>query len=71
MDNLIHNEKQKLHATYLNNLGVAALVGGVIAPVFGAHQSSVLTVAGSFLFGGIMSAIFHAGAIWCLSALKQ
>ncbi|WP_368507903.1 hypothetical protein [Bradyrhizobium lupini] len=71
MGNLIHNEKAKLHATYLNNLGVAALVGGIIAPVFGSNTGSVFTVAGSFLFGGLMSAIFHAGALWCLSDLKE
>jgi hypothetical protein len=71
LGNLIHNEKQKLHATFLNNLGVASLVGGLIAPVFGGNGSSFLTVAGSFMFGGIMSAMFHAGALWCLSDLKE
>lgn len=71
MGNLIHNEKQKLRATYLNNLAVASLVGGMIAPVFGNTESSILTVAGSFLFGCIMSSIFHAGAIWCLTDLKE
>jgi hypothetical protein len=71
LGNLIHNEKQKLHATFLNNLGAASLIGGMIAPVFGGNNSSILSVAGSMVFGALMAGVFHAGALWCLSDLKE
>jgi hypothetical protein len=71
MANLVHNEKQKLHATFLNNLAAAALVGGLIAPVFGGNAASPLSIAGSIVFGAVIGGVFHAGAIWCLSNLKE
>jgi len=33
--NLIHNERMKLLATGLNNLAVATLVAGILAPIAG------------------------------------
>jgi hypothetical protein len=69
--NLIHNEKAKLHATFLNNLAVAALVGGLIAPMYNSSALSYLSNAGAIVAGGIVAAVFHAGALWCLSGLKE
>jgi uncharacterized membrane protein YdjX (TVP38/TMEM64 family) len=71
LSNLVHNEKQKLHATFLNNLAVAAIVGGLIAPVFGGSESSILSIAGAIVFGVVIGGLFHAVAIWCLSYLKE
>jgi hypothetical protein len=71
LGNLVHNEKAKLHATFLNNLAAAAIVGGLIAPVFGGNESSVLSIAGAIFFGVVIGGVFHAGAIWCISGLKE
>ncbi len=71
LSNLVHNEKQKLHATFLNNLAVAALVGGLIAPMYNSSSLSYLSNAGAIVAGIVLAAIFHAGALWCLSDLKE
>ncbi len=34
MANLVHNERLKLIATFLNNLGIAAIASGVFVTVF-------------------------------------
>jgi hypothetical protein len=34
MSNLVHNEQVKLSATFLNNLGVAMLIGVFLIPAF-------------------------------------
>ena len=33
MSNLVHNEQTKLFASFLNNLGVAALAAGLVIPL--------------------------------------
>ena len=71
LGNLIHNEKQKLRATFLNNLAVAAFVGGIIAPMFDRSGLSTLSVLASIGSGIIVGVIFHSGALWCLSDLKE
>jgi hypothetical protein len=71
LGNLIHNEKQKLHATFLNNLAVAALVGGLIVPMFDSSRLSHLSIAGAIAAGIVVGGLFHAGALWCLSELKE
>jgi hypothetical protein len=70
-ENLIHNEKQKLRAAFLNNLAVAAFVGGIIAPMFDRSGLSTLSVLASIGSGIIVGVIFHSGALWCLSDLKE
>ncbi len=71
MGNLVHNEKQKLHATFLNNLAVAAVVGGLIAPMFDRGGLGSLSIAGSIASGIVVGGLFHAGALWCLADLKE
>ena len=71
MGYLVHNEKAKLNATFLNNLGVAAFVGGLIAPMYNEAALSYLSAAGAFVVGLILAAICHAGGLWCLSGLKE
>jgi hypothetical protein len=34
LSNLIHNERVKYAATFVNNLGVAAFAGGVVLPLY-------------------------------------
>jgi hypothetical protein len=39
--------------------------------VFGGNEASILSVAGSLVFGALMAGVFHAGGLWCLSDLKE
>jgi hypothetical protein len=56
---LVHNERTKLTATWLNNLGVGALVAGFIAP-----SLTLLTLDGTRLVVSLGIA-----AVWILVGL--
>jgi hypothetical protein len=54
MSNLVHNERIKLGATFLNNIAVAAVAVGAVLRLFGASESnpvSVVIVFGCLFFG--------------------
>jgi lipopolysaccharide export LptBFGC system permease protein LptF len=70
MGDLVHNEKQKLRATFLNNLAAASLAGGMLAPVF-ARGQSIVSIFISLILGLVFAVIFHWGALSCLSDLKE
>jgi hypothetical protein len=71
MSNLIRNEQQKLRATFLNNLGVAAFFGGVVAPLFYHSPLTVSDIVVSWAAGMLSAAVFHYTAIWFLSGLRE
>lgn len=59
MSNLVHNERTKLWATFLNNIGVASIAVGGFLRLFSASESNPVSVVivfscvflGLFLFG--------------------
>jgi hypothetical protein len=46
----IHNERTKLIATPLNNLGVATVAGGILAPSIGYFYGSAALNTGGWWF---------------------
>lgn len=72
MANLIHNERTKLISTFLNNLGVAIVAGGVFIPVFASggalaeHYPLPVIVLGIVTGGGLMG-----WGIYWLKDLKE
>jgi hypothetical protein len=71
---LVHNERTKLTATWLNNLGVGALVAGFIAP-----SITLLTLDGTRLIISITMAVtwiliglgLHLLGRWFMRSLRQ
>jgi len=56
MSNLVHNEQTKMTANLFNNLGVASLVTGVLAPVFSVRSGATpigVSGAGYPIFDGL------------------
>jgi hypothetical protein len=52
--NAIHNERVKMIATALNNLGVATIAGGILAPTIGyLYGSSALQTGGWWFTIGV------------------
>jgi hypothetical protein len=56
MSNLVHNERIKARVSFLNNLGVAAVVTGVIGPLI--IPSSLGFGLVSFLIPGLVMGFF-------------
>lgn len=48
----VHNERVKLRSTALNNLGVGAIIAGVIAPVVSGRPFDPWHFAAWLIFGG-------------------
>jgi hypothetical protein len=69
--NLVRNEKQKLRATFLNNLGVAAFFGGVITPLFQTGPTTLTNILVSWAAGMILAAVCQYSGIWMLSGLEE
>jgi hypothetical protein len=56
MSNLVHNEQTKMTANLFNNLGVASLVTGVLAPIFSVRPSATpvgFSEGGYAIFDGL------------------
>ena len=63
---LVHNERVKYMATYLNNAGVGALLIGTVTPIF------TTVSAGWFVAGGILlGAAFNGFAQLLLGSLRE
>jgi hypothetical protein len=58
---LIQNEKAKLHATFLNNVGVGCITAGVVAPTF------ALLISGISIERAVLVAL--VSVIWFLAGL--
>jgi hypothetical protein len=48
---LLHNERTKLLATALNNLGVGAIMAGIVAPVVNGMLGDPAHIAGWLMLG--------------------
>jgi hypothetical protein len=67
MSNLVHNERTKLWATFLNNIGVASIAVGGFLRLFSASESNAVSVAtvfscvflGFILFGMAYATLGH------------
>jgi hypothetical protein len=67
MSDLVHNERIKYGATFLNNSGVAALAAGVIVPI-----ADTSTPAWILFWGGcLLAAAFNGAALWILGNLRE
>jgi hypothetical protein len=72
MSNLVHNEQTKMTANLFNNLGVASLVTGVLAPIFSVRSRSATPIGfieGDPIFGGLPINAFGAmfiGIFFCV-----
>lgn len=64
-EKLIHNERIKLFATFLNNLAVTAMAGGALLP--GLTNQPFLP---SVLVALALATAFHLFARWGLGSLK-
>jgi hypothetical protein len=62
MSNLIHNERVKLRAAFVNNVGVACFVVGCVAPLITRQDGLAIMVGllGAFCLGLPLAAIAHA-----------
>lgn len=70
MSNLVHNERTKLISMFWNNVGVGAIVAGVVLPSLSGEASVLKFIAGmvtGFTFGLTLSWI----AYWNLGFLKD
>jgi hypothetical protein len=72
LSNLIHNEQTKLGAMFLNNCGVAALVGGFVLPFTQPIRSNeaMLTYCFSAFMGFAIAFGFYVAAQVALRRLK-
>ncbi len=70
---LIHDEKTKLTATWLNSIAVAALAIGAIAPIVATVTTSVtlLSATGLAMFWILIGACLHLAARMILERLKE
>jgi hypothetical protein len=65
--NIIYNERVKMIATAFNNLGVATVAGGILAPMIGhLYGSSTLQTSGWWFMIGV--AWFLVGGGLCFFA---
>lgn len=70
MSNLVHNEKVKLQATYINNLGVATFVAGIFGFI-AMGRSSIWMFLLALSIGLSGSVSLHFIAKKCLNALQE
>src|SRR5262245_3662319 len=70
MSNLVHNEQVKMSATFLNNLGVAVLVGVFLIPTFYTRHT-MLQQALSIGVGLAAAVGLRIAAHWWLRRLRE
>jgi hypothetical protein len=69
MSKLAHNERVKLFATFLNNAGVAAWVGGFIIPLIQGKSLSFFNV--TTISGIVIGLVLHIAGFLFLGKLKE
>lgn len=57
---LVRNERLKLLATALNNLGIGAMIAGIVAPLVNGSAGDFAHIAAWFIFGVDLIAIAQA-----------
>jgi hypothetical protein len=71
MSYIVHNEKLKLRATFLNNLGIAAFIACFITPRFFEFVDTRIERLIMAIIGLIVCGLFHALATSRLSGLRE
>ena len=74
MSNLVHNERIKLQAAYLNNVSVGALLGAVFIPIMLKVWAGTLSLSHALIFCSgplVLSFALHRYAVWTLRGLKE
>jgi len=71
MSNLIYNEQVKYVATAFNNIGVAAVVGGVVLPLFSLDPEVRRWIPYLIFAGLALGGFLIAGAYNMLKLLKE
>ena len=73
---LIQNEKAKLHATFLNNVGVGCITAGVVAPTFALllteiPSSRLLTITLVSVIWFLVGLLLHSWGQATLERMKE
>ena len=70
MSNLVHNEKLRLRATFLSNLGIAAFIACFLTPGFFEFAETRIERLIMALIGLILCSILHGLATTKLNGLR-
>jgi hypothetical protein len=71
MSNLVHNERVKLRATFLSNLGIAAFIACFITPGFFEFAETRIERLAMALIGLVFCGILHVLATSKLNELRE
>jgi hypothetical protein len=71
MGTLIHNERLKLRATFLSNLGIAAFIACFVTPGFFEFAETRIERLAMALIGLVFCGILHVLASHKLDGLKE
>ena len=71
MSNVVHNERLKLRATFLSNLGLAAFIACFITPGFFEFAETRIERLAMALIGLVFCGILHVLATSKLNGLRE
>jgi hypothetical protein len=71
MSNMIHNEKLRLRATFLSNLGIAGFIAAFITPGFFAFAETRIERLMMALIGLALCVVLHLFAGTRLNGLRE
>jgi hypothetical protein len=71
MSNVVHNERVKLRATFLSNLGIAAFIACFITPGFFEFAETRIERLAMALIGLVFCGILHVLATSKLNELRE
>lgn len=71
MSNLVHNEQTKLFATFLNNIAIATVAGGIVLPQFNEGDIASPQKLALYVAGTALGLLLHWFARHALSSLKE
>jgi hypothetical protein len=71
MSNVVHNERVKLRATFLSNLGIAAFIACFITPGFFEFAETRIERLAMALIGLVFCVILHFLATSKLNGLRE
>jgi hypothetical protein len=71
MSNVVHNERVKLRATFLSNLGIAAFIARFVTPGFFEFAETRIERLAMALIGLVFCGILHVLATSKLNGLRE
>ena len=71
MSNVVHNERVKLRATFLSNLGIAAFIACFVTPGFFEFAETRIERLAMALIGLVFCGILHVLATSKLNELRE